>query len=116
MIEPIPYFYDTINRNAIVIKPKKPLFDWINLLYSELHFTEKKECNVYLIQEMYSNEAIEKWLKRNFYRIFQNELNEYHTRVNDWPQKRTYRVFKEWFDYEVYTMVLDIEETEITKD
>ncbi len=28
--EPITFFYDSINRNAIVVKPKKPFFDWVN--------------------------------------------------------------------------------------
>jgi hypothetical protein len=46
---------------------------------------------------MDSNEAIEKWLQRNFDRIFQNELNDWHTDEKDWPQKRTFKIFLEWF-------------------
>ena len=60
MIEPIPYFYESINRNAIVVKPQKPLFDWINLIYPKHLVSEKEEGNIYLIREMGSNEAIEK--------------------------------------------------------
>lgn len=108
-MEPIPYFYESINRNAIVIKPKKPFFDWLNYLYPESPVNEKEEANIYLIKEKDSNEAIEKWLSRSFDQLFQNELN-------DWPQKRTYKLFKEWFDFEIHSMVLDLEETEITKD
>ncbi|MFO0477953.1 MAG: hypothetical protein ACK50L_04120 [Bacteroidota bacterium] len=79
MIEPIPYFYESINRNAIVIKPKKPLFDWINYLYPESPVTKKEEGTIYLIREKDSNEETEKWLKRNFDQIFQNELNDWYT-------------------------------------
>jgi len=116
MIEPIPYFYESINRNAIVVKPKKPLFDWINEIYPDSPVSEKEEGNIYLIREMVSNEAIEKWLKRNFEQIFQNELNDWHTEEKDWPQKRTFMIFQEWFEYEIHSMVLDLEETDITKD
>ena len=115
-MKPIPYFYESINRNAIVVKPKKPFFDWLNELYPESPINEKEEANIYLIKEKDSNEAIEKWLSRNFNQLFQNELNDWHTDENDWPQKRTYKLFKEWFDFEIHSMVLDLEETEITKE
>lgn len=29
----IPIFYESINRNAIVVKPKKPVFDWVSAVY-----------------------------------------------------------------------------------
>jgi len=35
-MEPIPYFFDTVNRSAIAIKPKQPLLDWINGLYPDM--------------------------------------------------------------------------------
>ena len=116
MTEPIPYFYDSINRNAIVIKPKKQFFDWINEIYPDEPITKIEEGNIYLIREKDSNEAIERWLKQNFDRIFQNELNDWHTDEKDWPRKRTFKIFQEWFEYEIHSMVLDLEETDITKD
>ncbi|MBK8711870.1 MAG: hypothetical protein IPL97_08370 [Niastella sp.] len=116
MIEPIPYFYDSINRNAIVVKPKQPLFDWINSIYPDEPVNATDEGIVYLIKEKHSNEAIEKWLKKNFDNIFQNELNNWHTDEKDWVQKRTYKLFTEWFDIEIHSMILDLEETGITKD
>lgn len=116
MIEPIPYFYDSINRNAIVVKPKQPLFDWINAIYPESPVETADEGTVYLIKEKDSNEAIEKWLQKNFDNIFKNELNDWHTLQKDWPKKRTYKQFTEWFTIEINSMILDLEETAITKD
>lgn len=117
MIEPIPYFYDSINRNAIVVKPKQALFNWINFIYpDEPVEAGDDEGTVYLVKEKNSNEAIEKWLKKNYDKIFQNELNNWHTDENDWPHKRTYKLFKDWFDVEIHTMILDLEEIAITKD
>lgn len=115
-MEPIPYFYESINRNAIVIKALKPFFDWVNSIYPQNPIAKTEENNIYLIREKDSNEEIERWLKRNFDEIFQNELNDWHTDDKDWPQKRTFTLFKQWFDYEIHSMVLDLEETAITKD
>ncbi len=117
-MEPFPYFYDSINRNAIVVKPKKPLFDWINSIdpANPVPLEESSEGTVYLLKEKDSNEQIEKWLQRNFDRIFQNELNNWSIDENLWPQKRTYLQFKSWFDFEIHSMILDLEETAIMKE
>jgi hypothetical protein len=115
-MEPIPYYYDSINRNAIVVKPKQALFNWVNSIYPESPVEAVHEGTVYLIKERDSNKEIEKWLQRNFDSIFQNELNNWHTDEKDWPPKRTYKQFKEWFDFEIHSMILDLEETGITKD
>lgn len=116
MQEPIPYFYDSINRNAIVVKPRKPFFDWINYLYPDSPVTGITEANIYLVREKDNNDQIEKWIKKNFDQIFVNELNNWHTLENDWPQKRTFKLFKEWFDYEIHSMIYDLEETDIEKE
>ena len=110
----LTYFYDTINRNAIVVTPKQALFDWINGIYPEspVSGNDDDEGTVYLD----SNEAVEKWLSRNFDDIFQNELNNWHQDENDWPKKRTFKMFKEWFTYNIHSMVLDMEETPVLKD
>ncbi|MCK9269840.1 MAG: hypothetical protein RBR47_12710 [Bacteroidales bacterium] len=113
---PIPIFYESINRNAIVVKPKKPVLDWVNSVYPEKPVFTPGEGNVYLIGERDSNEEIAQWLKRNFDEIFQNELNDWYTNEEVWPQKRTFKMFQEWFDYDIHSMVLDLEETEIIKE
>lgn len=58
-MEPIPYFYESLNRNAILVKPKKPFFDWVNYHSPEFPVFNVEESNIYLIREMDSNEAIE---------------------------------------------------------
>jgi hypothetical protein len=78
-MEPIPYYYDSINRNAIVVKPKQSLFNWVNSIYPESPIEAVNKATVYLIKERDSNEAMEKWLHKNFDNIFQNELNDWHT-------------------------------------
>lgn len=115
-MEPIPYFYDSINRNAIVIKPRQALLDWVNSIYPDSPVTGIPEGTVYLVKEKDSNEAIERWLAKNFDDIFQNELNNWHTDEKDWPGQRTWKQFKEWFEVEIHSIILDMEETEIVKE
>ncbi len=115
--EPIPYFYQPIDRNAIIVRPKKQFFDWLNFLFPEDDLaTEKQDNNIYLIREMNSNEQILNWIKENFDKIFINELNDWYTDEAEWPKSRTFEMFSEWFDVEVCSMILDLEEYPITKD
>ncbi|WP_018342523.1 hypothetical protein [Cytophaga aurantiaca] len=116
-LEPIPYFYDPINRNAILVRPKKPFFDWVNNVFKDDEpISELEECNIYLIREMDSNDAIQKWLKKNFDNIFINELNDWYTEEDVWPSNRTFKMFSEWFDVELHSMILDLEKLPIIKN
>ncbi len=115
MIEPTLY-YDTINRNAILIKAKKPFYDWINYVAPEFPVVDNDEGTVYLVKELDTKTKIENWLKKNYDLIFKNEMKDYHTDENDWPQKRTYKVFKEWFDIEISSMVVDMLEEPIVRE
>ena len=116
MLEPIPYFYDTINRNSIVVKAKKPFFDWINYVDPEFPVIDNEEATTYLIKEMDTRQKIENWLKKNYDQIFVNELNNYHTAEADWPQKRTFKIFKEWFSYDISTLIVDMLDKPIVKE
>jgi len=114
MIEPTLY-YETINRNAILVKAKKPFYDWINYVAPEFPVIPNDEGTVYLVKEMQTTAKIESWLKRNFDQIFKNEMNDFHTDENDWPQKRTYKIFKEWFTVEISSMIVDLQDKPIEK-
>lgn len=113
-MEPLIYFYESVNRHAIVVKPRQPLLNWINALYPDMA-EDGSETVVYLVKALNTFDNTEKWLKRNFNEIFENELNGRHTDENDWPQKRTYKLFTEWFETEIHITVEDIEETPIQK-
>ncbi|HEX8038131.1 MAG TPA: hypothetical protein VF490_03230 [Chryseosolibacter sp.] len=116
-MEPIPYEYEAINRNAILIRPKKPFFDWLNAIRKgQRPLLQEEENNIYLIREMESNEHIKKWIQKHFDNIFVNELNDWYTDESGWPENRTYQMFIEWFDVEIHSMVLDLEKSPVRKD
>jgi hypothetical protein len=113
----IPFFYDIINRNAFIVKARKPYIDWANSIFNDSPTDfSKEENNIYLIREMDNNQQIADWIRKNFDKIFQNELNDWCTDETTWPSKRTYKMFTEWFEIEISSMVLDLEDYEIEKD
>jgi len=116
MIEPIVVYYDTVNRCAVTVKAKKPFYDWINYVDPAYPIVDNDEGTVYLIKDLESKPKIDNWIKKNYGKIFANELNGYHTEESEWPQRRTLKVFKEWFSIEVSTLIFDMLDGPILKD
>jgi hypothetical protein len=68
-----------------------------------------READVYLLPDFETEAQIEKWLKKNFDTIFSDFLFSGYTDQVMWPQNRTYKMFKEWFEYTTHCMVWDVE-------
>jgi hypothetical protein len=103
-----------INRFAVTLKPKKPFFDWLNALYPDDPIHEIDEVKTYLIQE--SDDFFQDWLKKKYDRFFMAELYDWHENKKEWPRKRSYKMFREWFQVEVSTMVYDFERQPVLKN
>lgn len=101
-----------IDRIAITIKPLKPYWDWCRKLDEDFD-GEILDVNTYLISE--SVEDIQRWLKVNFDKLFSRELNGWNTDNKNWPKKRSYAMFSEWFEVSISEMVYDLEPEPISK-
>ena len=102
-----------INRNAIILKPLQPFLDWLADLYpGEMH--DVSEMTTYLVSVEIGD--VEAWLKKKFDKLFMQELEGWHTNKKEWPQKRTYTMFKQWFQVEVSSMVYDLEKEPVFKE
>lgn len=105
-----------INRSAIILKPQQPFVDWYFKLNpdDELYFEEDiKETNIYLVDD--GIDDIEKWLKKKFDKFFMLELDEWCANKKDWPQKRNYKMFKQWFQVQTSDLIYDLEKKPILK-
>ncbi|MEA1787289.1 hypothetical protein U1E44_14400 [Arenibacter sp. GZD96] len=107
------YEENYINRYAVIVKPRQPFFDWLNALYPDDKIDEIDEANVYLVDDAIGD--LEKWLQKKFDKFFTMELYEWHTRKKDWPQKRNFKMFKQWFQVDVASMVYDMEKIPVSK-
>ena len=67
------------------------------------------------VMGMDANDIHEAYLKKKFDKYFMMELDGWHTNKKEWPQRRTYKMFKEWFRIDISTAVYDLEKTPISK-
>jgi len=58
-----PHFYESIDRNAILVRPKMPYDDWATQVSTDTHVrTGLEGHNMYLIREMDNNAEVKKWI------------------------------------------------------
>lgn len=67
-----------------------------------------KDCDTYLLPDYEEYKKIENWLKRNFDKLFTEQLNGWYLDETLWPENRTFKMFKEWFEYTICTIVWDL--------
>ncbi|MBT8244462.1 MAG: hypothetical protein HKP48_07390 [Winogradskyella sp.] len=101
-----------INRSAIIVKPKQPFIDWHNSLYPDSKMDEI-DIDIYLVDDSIND--LEKWLKKKFDKLFTMVLYDWHTNKKEWPQRRNYKMFKQWFRVEISETVYDLEKRPILK-
>ena len=106
-----------INRNGFSVLPKQPFFEWVQKTTGTTFLpAEINESTVYLLEEKQSNEEITEWLKENFDKVFQKELEAWIADEKKWPRNRTYQVFTNWFDVKFHSMIYDLEDYPVDKD
>jgi len=103
----------TINRHLIILMPKQPVLDWIkrvdpnppNVTLDQLRL----EQNAFLVpDDLDGQQDAEKWVQRRWQMFFEGFLAEWYTVESWWPQKRTFKMFKDWFDVQYHSMVWDM--------
>jgi hypothetical protein len=99
------------NRCAVRIEPNKLFIDWLN--YTFEGYVDKSNdvlnATTYLIKDADEIQLLENRLKRNYALIFELQLNNYCTDESLWPQKRTYAIFKKWFNISFSDEIIDLE-------
>jgi hypothetical protein len=100
----------TINRTVITIIPKQPYISWANSFDDNgpKIETDKKLAISILISDKYDEYNYEKFIKKNYSDIFEEELDAWMSDPDDWPKNRTYQMFNEWFEVLVSEFVIDM--------
>lgn len=101
----------SLNRSAILIIPKQPYADWANSLDDGPRFAISEatdELTVFLGPDLDTVEEIERFVTKHFDYFFDYWLVGWSTDPSQWPQRRTRRMFREWFDVRIHTMVEDV--------
>lgn len=104
-----------INRAAIILRYKEPAIAWLNAVEPQpdgrgLTMADADhESTVYLIapEDAETWDAVEEWVAINHQALFEAELEEWHPDPALWPEDRSYPVFRDWFDVECHTVLVD---------
>jgi hypothetical protein len=104
-----------LNRAAIILEYKEPAIHWVNEAdpspeSDPLSMDDANtERTVYLVSEddADGDEAVDRWLRANYENLFEAELEGWYTDPSLWPQERTWSLFREWFDIECHTALID---------
>jgi hypothetical protein len=108
----------SLNRTAVAVIPKQPFLDWLEKTFfpDKLPQVLLEENTMYLLDAIDDKKGVERWLKKNFDQIFSNELNEWTDDKKDWPKNRTYKMFAEWFDVKICSMIYDLGSSPLLRD
>jgi hypothetical protein len=101
-----------LNRTAIILVPKQRYADWANSLDDDGPRFEISEANdeltVFLGPDLDTVEEIDAFVSKHFDFFFEHWLSGWSTDPGQWPQRRTRRMFRDWFDVRIHTMVEDV--------
>ena len=92
--------------------PKQPYADWANSLDDDGPRFECSEASdeltVFLGPDLDTFEEIAAFVEKHFDFFFEHWLNGWSLDPGQWPQRRTRRMFHDWFDVRIHTMVEDV--------
>ena len=110
-----------INRGAILLKYRGPMVRWINDAdpFNEDPGITKENLRhdrtVYLVadEDADGEDAVGRWVEANHKALFESELAGWYSDPALWPEPRTLAVFREWFDVEYHSILVDTVQGEI---
>jgi hypothetical protein len=113
-----------VNRGALILRYKEPAIQWINDADpspSPDRVTLESvndEQTVYLINDSAGDDSksLERWLKRHYAEIFEMELEGWYTDPDLWPKQLSYELFRQWFEAELHTVLIDLGDGAIFDD
>ncbi|MFO7761007.1 MAG: hypothetical protein R6V20_05285 [Desulfobia sp.] len=99
-----------LNRTVLLVSAKQPYIDWANSFDDggPLLSEDQVQATAILIPDTYDEFNYENWLKKNWRKIFEQELEAWMLDADCWPKKLTYQMFKQWFSITVTDTVIDL--------
>ncbi|OGS98339.1 MAG: hypothetical protein A3K04_02670 [Gallionellales bacterium RBG_16_56_9] len=108
-----------LNRALVVLRYKQPYIDWIRTAGefpidltleevnedSEAFLVPSFDCQIDPVDGI--EDAI-KWVEKRWRMLFEHILVSWTEDESEWPQKRTLKMFREWFDVEYRSIVWDM--------
>ena len=107
----------TINRAALIVRPKQPYVDWANSVDDEgpqaVLQGLRTDPSTYLVESIDLTEDCDLLVGDTWEWIFREQLGGWMRDPGLWPEGMTREMFLEWFDCELSTMIWDMLKTRI---
>jgi hypothetical protein len=101
----------SINRAGVSERPKQPYVDWTHKAHPrgpQLTVEEHAENTIcYALPAKYDGKA-EEAIRKYWRLLFEDTLRGWLDDESLWPQKRTFKMFHEWFYVDWHPMVMDV--------
>lgn len=104
------YIEDLPSRpwGVIIFKGKQPYYDWSNSFDDDVFMKPSIDDGLTLmVSDDLGEEGAVRFVKENYTEIFEELLFSMYTEESYWPQKRTFKLFEEWVDWQYCSMVRD---------
>ena len=92
----------TINRAALIVRPKKPYVDWANSVDDDSPQAILQELgrdpSIYLVESIDLMDDFDLLVDGTWEWIFREQLNGWMRDPDLWPDGLTREMFLEWFD------------------
>ena len=111
-----------LNRQAIIIKPRKPFVDWIRQVDIDAGreplpaSSLSAHSNIYLISHFDTSVETTDYVRSRAVEIFEHEVGEWYPDPDLWPEKRNWTTFQRWFKWEICEMIYDLEDSAVEPD
>jgi len=113
--------FTPINRAVVTLKAKQPFLDWLESLPDrapgETFSLEaiNDDQTAFLIPEFEDSADAVKYIESIAPAIFQDQLESWWTDDTHWPKDPTLKMFYEWFDVNIHSIVVDTLEEDVEK-
>lgn len=111
---------NTLNRSALILRPKAPYIRWATKVSGEpVHDVRRIVCGdrtAYLIARNDGEELEPALLEARYAELFERELFEWNENRATWPAPRTLAMFKQWFDWELCSLTVDMDDGVIGRE
>jgi hypothetical protein len=97
-----------LNRSALLVTPRAPFLHWAERHGNGVPYPVGGERTVYLLPSYDLQDEVEEIVDHYHDLIFETELEDWVRDESAWPSDRNYALFREWFDVEIHSVVLDL--------
>ena len=102
----------TLNRSAVVVKPKQPFLDWLHTAdptSRDLSLRDlTQEPTIYLLPECDTPAELDEALRERCEEIFIEQLAAWFNDEETWPQDLSFEAFRHCFDCQHHSMLVDL--------